>query len=95
MSRKRRNRNLIQIANLSVGDKYYVNIVGIDYDEFEIIKIDPVGNMWYRNNSFKPDRTLYCPHDGSLMERLVHKKRPAVQMPLFIETATVQIDLFE
>ncbi len=95
MPRKRKNHNLVPVANLGVGDKYYVNVVGIDYDEFEILDMDPVGNMSYRNNSSQPHRLLHCPHDSALRERLVHKKKPAVQMPLFMEVATVQMDLFE
>ena len=95
MPRRHRKPKLVPVGSLGVGDKYYVNIVGIDYDEFEILDIDPVGNVYYRNNNFEPARTLFCPYDGSLKERLVHAKKPSIQIPLFSFQATVQTDLFE
>jgi hypothetical protein len=85
----------VAVNSLCVGDKYYVNISGDTWDEFEILDIDPVGNMLYRNNSFRPERTLWCRYDSPLMERLVHRKIPPVQVSLFPEPSTSQIDLFQ
>ena len=95
MPRRNRKPKLVPVGSLGVGDKYYVNIVGIDYDEFEILDIDPVGNISYRNNSHDKNRVLFAAYDGALMDRLVHAKKPAIQTPLFSFQATVQTDLFE
>jgi len=94
MARKRKNPDLVPVCSLKVGDKYYVNIIGDDYDEFEILSIDPVGNMIYRNNSFQPQRKLFAEYDSALMERLVFKRRPPIQIVLFPEPAKAQTDLF-
>ena len=77
------------------GDKFYLNVIGDDYDEFEILEIDAVGNVWYKNNSFSPQRRLFHCYDSPMLDKPIFRKKPPMQIALFPEPGSAQINLFE